>query len=81
MLGYLLSAVEGLGAIGAAIVVGFVGFGAAIGMGLSVSKSTDAIGRQPEADGKIRTTMLLGLAFLETLAIYSLLVAILILFV
>ncbi|MDR3217224.1 MAG: ATP synthase F0 subunit C [Clostridiaceae bacterium] len=82
MLSYLLlSAIEGLGSISAAIVVGLTGFGAAMGMGMSVSKSVDAIGRQPEADGKIRTTLMIGLAFMETLAIYSLLVAILIMFV
>lgn len=73
----LLGAVESLSAVGAAIVVGLTCLGAGIGMGLSVSKSVDSIGRQPEAEGKIRSTLMVGLAFIETLAIYSLLIAIL----
>lgn len=77
---FLLSALEGLGALGVGIVVGLTGIGAAIGMGMSISKSVDSIGRQPEAEGKIRSTLMLGLAFIETLAIYSLLVAILVIF-
>ena len=62
-------------AIAAAIAV-FVGFGAGIGMAFATSKALDAIARQPEADGKIRTTLLLGLAFIETTAIYGLFIAI-----
>ncbi len=62
-------------AIAAAIAV-FVGFGAGIGMAIATSKALDAIARQPEADGKIRTTLLLGLAFIETTAIYGLFIAI-----
>lgn len=62
-------------AIAAAIAV-FVGFGAGIGMAITTSKALDAIARQPEADGKIRTTLLLGLAFIETTAIYGLFIAI-----
>lgn len=68
-----------LNGIAAAIVAGITGFGSAIGMGLAISKSADAVGRQPDAGGKIRSQLLLGLAFLETLAIYGLLVAILLL--
>ncbi|MDR0695977.1 MAG: ATP synthase F0 subunit C [Christensenellaceae bacterium] len=77
MLLQFLSAIESLGPLGAGLVLGLTGLGAGIGMGISISKATDAIGRQPEADSKIRTTLLMGLAFIETLAIYSLLVAIL----
>jgi len=53
----------------------------AIGMGLAIAKSAEGISRQPEAEGKIRTTMMLGLVFLETAIIYALLVVILIIFV
>ena len=53
----------------------------AIGMGMAISKSAEGIARQPEAEGKIRTTMMLGLVFLETAIIYALLVVILIIFV
>ena len=55
--------------------------GVAIGMGMAIAKSAEGIARQPEAEGKIRTTMMLGLVFLETAIIYALLVVILIIFV
>ena len=64
-------------ALAAAIAV-FTGIGAGIGMGIATAKAVDAISRQPEASGKIRTVLLLGLAFAETTAIYGLFVAILI---
>ncbi|MBO8423990.1 MAG: ATP synthase F0 subunit C [Firmicutes bacterium] len=67
-----------LSSLGAALAIGLTGLGAALGMGLSISKALDGIARQPEADNKIRSTLILGLAFCETLAIYGLLVAILI---
>ena len=50
-------------------------------MGLSAGKAVEGIARQPEAEGKIRTTMMLGLVFLETVVIYALLTVILIIFV
>ena len=53
----------------------------AFGMGMAVSKSAEGIARQPEAEGKIRTTLMLGLVFIETAIIYALLVVILIIFV
>ena len=53
----------------------------AIGMGMAIAKSVEGISRQPEAEGKIRTTMMLGLVFLETVVIYALLTVILIIFV
>ena len=60
----------------AAVIAVFVGAFAGIGMAISVSKAIDAIARQPEAESKIRTTLLLGLAFIETTAIYGLFIAI-----
>lgn len=65
----------------AAILIGIAAFGGAIGMALSIGKSTDSIARQPEAAGAIRTAMMLGLVFIETVVIYALIVAILIIFV
>lgn len=65
----------------AALVVGVAAAAGAIGMALAISKSVDSIARQPEAEGKIRTTMMLGLVFIETAIIYALVVAILIIFV
>ena len=66
--------------IGAGIAA-LAGLGAGIGMGIATGKAVEATARQPEAVGKIRTMLLLGLAFAETTAIYGVLVAILILFV
>ena len=64
-------------AIGAAIAV-LTGIGAGIGIGLATSKATDAIARQPEADGKIRTSLILGCALAEATAIYGFIIALLI---
>ena len=68
-------------AIGAAIAIGLAAGGGAIGMAIVSSKSAESISRQPEAEGKIRTTMMLGLVFVETAIIYALIVAILLIFV
>ncbi len=71
----------GLKAIAAGIAVGIAAAGGAVGMGLATAKSTESLARQPEAEGKIRTTLMLGLVFIETAIIYALLVVILIIFV
>ena len=60
----------------AAVIAVFVGVSAGIGMAIATSKAIDATARQPEAESKIRTTLLLGLAFIETTAIYGLFIAI-----
>ena len=71
----------GFKAIAAGIAVGLAAATGAIAMGIATSKSTESIARQPEAEGKIRTTLMLGLVFIETAIIYALLVVILIIFV
>ncbi len=68
-------------ALAAGIAIGLAAMGGAIGMGLAVAKSTESISRQPEAESKIRTTLMLGLVFVETAIIYALIVAILVIFV
>ena len=68
-------------ALAAAIVVGLAAALGAFAMGMAISKSVDGIARQPEAEGKIRTTLMLGLVFVETAIIYALVIAILIIFV
>lgn len=68
-------------AMAAALVVGVAAAAGAIGMGWAIAKSVDGIARQPEAEGKIRTTLMLGLVFVETAIIYALVIAILIIFV
>ena len=71
----------GLKAIAAGIAVGVAAAGGAVAMGLATAKSAESIARQPEAEGKVRTTLMLGLVFIETAIIYALLVVILIIFV
>ena len=65
----------------AAICIGLAAMAGAIGMAIAIKGSADGIARQPEAEGPIRTTMMLGLVFIETAIIYALIVAILIIFV
>lgn len=72
---------KGSRAIGAGIAIGIAACGGAIGMGLGLGKSAEGIARQPEAEGKIRTTLMLGLVFIETAIIYALIIAILLIFV
>lgn len=64
-------------AIGAGIAV-LTGFGAGIGIGHATAGAAEAIARQPEAEGKINKTFLLGCALAESTAIYGLVVALLI---
>lgn len=66
-------------AIGAGIAV-LTGFGAGIGIGIATSRAVDAIARQPEAEGKIRTILLLGCALAEATAIYGFVTGLLIIF-
>ena len=68
-------------AMAAAIAIGLAATAGAVAMGIVIAKAVDGISRQPEADGKIRTTLMLGLVFIETAIIYALLVVILIIFV
>lgn len=68
-------------ATGAGLMIGIACLGGALAMGIAVGKSSEAIARQPEANGQIRTTMMMGLVFIETVIIYALIVAILIIFV
>ena len=68
-------------AMAAAIAIGLAATAGAVAMGIVITKAVDGISRQPEADGKIRTTMMLGLVFIETVVIYALFVSILVIFV
>lgn len=53
----------------------------ALAIGLLTSKALEAIGRNPEAAGEIRTSMILGVAFAEAIAIYALVAGLIIKFV
>ena len=75
------ASIVGKKSISAAIVVGVAATAGALGMAWAICKSVDGIARQPEAEGKIRTTLMLGLVFVETAIIYALVIGILIIFV
>lgn len=68
-------------ALAAGIAIGLAALGGALGMGIAISKSAEGIARQPEASGNIRSTMMLGLVFIETVVIYALIVSVLLIFV
>ncbi len=71
----------GLKAIAVGVAIGLAAAGGAVAMGIVGGKAADGISRQPEMEGKIRTTLMLDLVFIETAIIYALLVVILVIFV
>ena len=66
-------------AAASAIGIGIAALGTGIGMGLGIGRAVEGIARNPEASGKIMTTMIVGLALIESLAIYTLVVVIILL--
>ncbi len=72
---------EGLKSLATALAIGLGAIGPGIGIGLLAQGALQAIGRNPDAEGKIRTNMILGAAFAEAVAIYALVVALIIKFV
>ncbi len=68
-------------ALAAAIAIGLAAAGGAVAMGIAIAKASESIARQPEAKNDIRTTLMLGLVFIETAIIYALIVSILVVFV
>ena len=71
---------KGLIAIASGLAI-IAGLGTGIGEGIAVSKALEALGRNPEAESKIRTLMIMGVAMTETVALYGLLVSLILLFV
>ena len=71
----------GYAVLAAGIAIGIAAFGTGIGQGLAVKSSVEGIARNPEASGQITVTMLIGLAMIESLCIYALVVALILLFV
>jgi F-type H+-transporting ATPase subunit c len=67
--------------IGAGLGIGIAALGTGIGQGNAVKGAVEGISRNPSASGKISTTMIIGLALIESLAIYALVVALILLFV
>ena len=68
-------------AIACGVAIGLAAGAGAVAMGIAVAKANGSIARQPESAGDIRSTLMLGLVFIETAIIYALLVVILIIFV
>ena len=66
--------------IAAAIVMGLGTLGPSLGMGQAASGALGAVGRNPDAHGKIMLTMLVGLAMIESIAIYALVIALVIIY-
>ena len=72
--------VLGMSAIGAGLAM-IAGLGPGIGEGYTAGKAVEAVGRQPEAKGDILQVMLTGCAIAESTGIYSLIIAIILIFV
>jgi F-type H+-transporting ATPase subunit c len=72
---------ESMKLLAAALAIGVGAIGPALGIGNLGGKAMEAIGRNPEAESKIRVNMILAIAFAEAIAIYALVVALIIKFV
>lgn len=75
------STVDSMKLLAAGLAIGLGGLGPGLGLGIGTWGATQAIGRNPDAEGPIRTAMILGLGFAEAVAIYALVVALVIIFV
>ncbi len=66
--------------LGTALAIGLGALGPGIGVGIIGGKAIEALGRNPEAQGIIQTTMILAMAFAEAIAIYALVIALILKF-
>jgi len=66
---------KAMAALAAGLAIGIAALGTGIGQGIGLSKACEGTARNPGASGKITTTLIIGLAMIESLAIYALLVA------
>jgi len=71
----VVSSVVNLAPLAKSLAIGLSGIGAALGIGMIGAKAMEAIGRNPEATGKILVPMLIASAFAEAVAIYGLVIA------
>jgi F-type H+-transporting ATPase subunit c len=72
--------IAGASVLAAGLAVGIASIGPGIGQGTAAGQAVEGIARQPEAEGKIRGTLLLSFAVMESLTIYGLVVALALLF-
>lgn len=77
---YTRAIVLGCSVIAAGIAMGFGAIGAGLGIGQATGGASNAVGRNPEAQGKIMLTMMVGMAMTESVAIYALVVSLVILY-
>ena len=70
-----------MAALGCAVGMGLAALGTGVGMGHGVGGACEGIARNPGVMGKILTTLIIGLAMIESLAIYTLVVVLILLFV
>jgi len=66
--------------LGAGIAIGIGAVGAGLGLGQATSGASNAVGRNPDAQGKIMLTMMVGMAMTESVAIYALVISLVMLF-
>ncbi len=71
----VVNAVVSFAPIGKALAIGLSAMGAGVGIGLIGARAMEAIGRNPEATGKVLVPMLIVSAFAEAVAIYGLVIA------
>jgi len=64
----------------AAAAIGIGAIGPGLGIGLAVRGAMEAIGRNPEAEGAVRTTLIIGAGLAEAVAIYAFVIALIIIF-
>lgn len=75
-----LTVIISVSIVAAALAMALGGYGPARALGESLTKALDAIARQPEASGQITRTLIIGMALIESIAIYAFVVALIILF-
>ena len=77
---YTKAIVLGCALLGAGLSMGIGAVGAGLGLGQATSGAANAVGRNPEAQGKVMLTMMVGMAMTESVAIYALVIALVMLF-
>jgi F-type H+-transporting ATPase subunit c len=75
-----LSIIIAVSIIAAALAMAIGGYGPARALGEALTKALDAIARQPEASAQITRTLIIGMALIESIAIYAFVIALIILF-
>lgn len=77
---YSKTIIVALTTLAAGVSMGFGAIGAGLGLGQATSGASNAVGRNPDAQGKIMMTMMVGMAMTESVAIYALVIALVILY-